>query len=51
MLVYSDSDILEILPQQVITSEKIIEHSNLKLVEAPKAPKKKKYIKKQPKEN
>ena len=51
MLVYSDSDILEILPQQIITSEKIINHPNLKLMEEEKTAttSKNKYTKKQPK--
>jgi len=52
MLIYSDSDILEILPQQIITSENIINHPNLKLMEKEKKAitSKKKYTKKQPKD-
>ena len=53
MLVYSGSDILEIRPQQTIESDIKIEHSYLKLINrpAPKPLSKRKYTKKNTKEN
>ena len=52
MLVYSDSDILEIRPQQVISSSISIEHPYLKLIneKKDKPVSTRKYTKKQPKD-
>ena len=44
MLVYTDTDILEIRPQQIIESSVEIKHPHLKLIEPKK--KKKKAVKK-----